>query len=242
MAAVRLRKHVSHEWLLFVSGTVSLALGVLMATVPMAGALAIALWVGAYAFVFGRAAGCPRIQTPPLDQRAARGPERRRSRLLNLAALPGERMRKILYTMHFRGQTSPAANHSEVLRTTESAASCTMSTIVRRSGIETDLQVSEGDLAFLESELRVTGPDEFEEDGTITFGDESGHVLKFSTVGQGHITPGLEPGTIAGTANWKVLGGEGQFASACGVISSAFTISDSGERSDFHCGLIFVPE
>jgi hypothetical protein len=149
-------------------------------------------------------------------------------------------MRQILYTMHFRGQTSRAKG-SDVLRTTGSATSCVVSTVIRPSGLETDLHASDGDLAFIESELRVTGPDEFEEDGTITFGDEDEHVLRFSTVGQGHVTTGGEPNTMAGTASWKVDGGEGQFASARGFITSAFTISDSGERSDFHCGLIFLP-
>jgi len=136
----------------------------------------------------------------------------------------------------------PAAADAEVLRTTGSATSCVVSTVIRASGVQTDLKASDGDLAFLESELRVTGPDEFQEDGTITFGDENEHVLRFSTVGQGHVSPGLEPGTMAGTASWKVDGGEGQFASARGFITSAFTITNSGERSDFHCGLIFVPE
>src|SRR5713101_4258576 len=151
-------------------------------------------------------------------------------------------MRKILYTMRFRGQASPAAAESEVLRTTGSATSCVVSTIIRRVGMETDFGASEGDLAFFESELRVTGPDAFQEGGTITFGDDSEHVLRFSTVGDGHITSSLEPGTMAGTASWKVEGGEGQFASASGFITSSFTISDSGERTDFHCGLIFLPE
>jgi hypothetical protein len=150
-------------------------------------------------------------------------------------------MRQILYTMHFRGQTSLAANGSDVLRTTGSATSCVVSTVIRRSGVETDVHASDGDLAFIESELRVTGPDEFQEDGTISFGDANEHILRFSTVGQGHVTTGVEPGTMAGTASWKVDGGEGQFAAARGFISSAFTISDSGERSDFHCGLIFLP-
>jgi hypothetical protein len=86
----------------------------------------------------------------------------------------------------------------------------------------------------------VTGSDNFEENGEITFGDE--HLLRFSTVGQGHVTLGPEPGTMTGTASWKVEGGEGQFAAARGFITSTFTISDSGERSDFHCGLIFLPE
>jgi len=129
-----------------------------------------------------------------------------------------------------------------VLRTTGSATGCVVSTVIRPSGLQTDLKASDGDLAFLDSELRVTGPDEFREDGTITFGDDSEHVLRFSTLGQGHVTPGLEPGTMAGTASWKVEGGEGQFALARGVITSTFTLSHSGERSDFLCGMIFLPE
>jgi hypothetical protein len=151
-------------------------------------------------------------------------------------------MRKILYTMHFVGQTSPAVDHAEILRTTGSATSCVVSTMIRSSGVQTDLKGSDGDLAFFDSELRVTGPDEFSEDGAIAFGDESEHVLRFSTVGHGHMTRGIEPGTMAGTVSWKVEGGEGQFALARGFISTAFTISDSGDRSDLHCGLIFVPE
>src|SRR5207244_4300331 len=52
-AALRLRRYIPHEWLLAVSGVASLILGILMIAIPLAGALAIALWVGAYAFVFG---------------------------------------------------------------------------------------------------------------------------------------------------------------------------------------------
>lgn len=52
-AAVRLRKVLPGEWLLALSGFASLILGILMIAVPLAGALAIALWVGVYALVFG---------------------------------------------------------------------------------------------------------------------------------------------------------------------------------------------
>jgi uncharacterized membrane protein HdeD (DUF308 family) len=52
-AAVRLRRHVSGEWLLALSGIASTLFGVVAAVVPLAGALVIALWFGAYALIFG---------------------------------------------------------------------------------------------------------------------------------------------------------------------------------------------
>jgi hypothetical protein len=145
--------------------------------------------------------------------------------------------------MHFKGRTSRAVPDSPVLRTIGSATSCVVSTLIRGSGVETSLQASEGDLAFLESELRVTGPDSYREDGTITFGDDDNpNVLRFTTQGDGHFTTNIAPGTMAGSASWKVDGGAGRFAAARGFITSNFTLNEAGELSDFHCGLIFVPE
>lgn len=152
-------------------------------------------------------------------------------------------MRKLLYSMQFRSRTSAAAGRSGLLRTAGSGASCVVSTTICPSGLLTGIQSSDtGGLAFFESELRVTGPEEFQENGSIMFGDDSEHLLRFSTVGQGHIDAGLEPGTMTGTASWRIDGGEGQFAAARGLITVAFTINGAGERCDFHCGLIFLTQ
>jgi uncharacterized membrane protein HdeD (DUF308 family) len=53
VAAVKLRKYISGEWLLALAGIASVIFGVLVAAVPLAGALVITIWFGAYALLFG---------------------------------------------------------------------------------------------------------------------------------------------------------------------------------------------
>jgi hypothetical protein len=116
-----------------------------------------------------------------------------------------------------------------------------MTTVVRPDGVYTTVRPADGDLAFLESEVHLTPSHTFEGKGTLTFGDESEHALRFSTVGAGHLGPSAEPGMMAGTVSWRVDSGEGQFASATGFITSTFTLSDSGDLNEYHCGMIFLP-
>jgi uncharacterized membrane protein HdeD (DUF308 family) len=52
-AAIRLRKEIDNEWLLILSGVLSVAFGVLMMLFPGAGAMAVLWLIGAFAVAYG---------------------------------------------------------------------------------------------------------------------------------------------------------------------------------------------
>jgi uncharacterized membrane protein HdeD (DUF308 family) len=51
--AIRLRHELEHEWVLALEGALSIVFGVLLVMSPLAGAIVLGLWVGAYALVLG---------------------------------------------------------------------------------------------------------------------------------------------------------------------------------------------
>jgi hypothetical protein len=159
-------------------------------------------------------------------------------------------MRQIIYTMQFNGQVMPVGTSPNVMKAMTTAPSCTWTTVVRRDGLHVTLEPTAGDPAIFESEVTFLGGFEssdvtsagesgFKEMGTITFG-EGGHRLRFSTIGQGYLGPSVEPNLRQGAVMWQVDGGEGQFEGARGVITSNFLVSNAGEVTDHHMGVIFV--
>jgi uncharacterized membrane protein HdeD (DUF308 family) len=52
-APMRLRKLIPGEWLLVLCGIASVLFGVLISATPLAGALVISIWFGAYVLIFG---------------------------------------------------------------------------------------------------------------------------------------------------------------------------------------------
>ena len=53
IAAISLRRELENEWLLALSGLLSVALGVLLIVAPGAGALALLWWIGGFAIIAG---------------------------------------------------------------------------------------------------------------------------------------------------------------------------------------------
>lgn len=53
VTAVRLRKVISHEWLMIAAGVLSVLFGIVLLLQPALGALAMIWWIGGFAIVFG---------------------------------------------------------------------------------------------------------------------------------------------------------------------------------------------
>ncbi|HEY8287138.1 MAG TPA: hypothetical protein VIJ28_22335 [Chloroflexota bacterium] len=149
-------------------------------------------------------------------------------------------MREIIYAMQFTGRAAPKdAATPTVLKATTTAPSCSLTSTAGPEGIRGSLQRVAGAEATFESEVVFSDASTFQESGTIAFG-QNGHRLRFSTIGQGYLGPSADPTRKHGTVMWKVDEGEGQFAGASGLITSNFFVSDTGEVTDHHFGVIFV--
>jgi hypothetical protein len=141
-----------------------------------------------------------------------------------------------IYSLQFRGQADEVA--PGVLRAVTSAPSSVLATTVGKGGFEGRFELVEGDDARFESEVAFTDETTFREEGTIDFG--GGNRLRFRTVGVGWLGPCPEPDLKHGAVIWEVDGGDGRFVGAQGLITSNFFVSDTGDVTDNHLGVIFV--
>jgi len=145
-------------------------------------------------------------------------------------------MRHVAFSMQFRGHShrlSPG-----VLTARATAPSSALVTEIDAEGVHGHLELLDGDEAHLECRLTFLDERRFEEVGTVSFGN--GNALRFRSTGAGTLAPCHDPGLRHGTAAWEVDGGAGIFAGATGRIVSNFLLSDTGDLTDHHLGVLFL--
>lgn len=147
-------------------------------------------------------------------------------------------MSLITYALQFRGQARQIG--PGVLAAATRAPSTIISTNIQKNGLEGRIQPHDGGEAGFESEVRFLDDHRFEEAGTIDFG--SGNRLRFHTIGAGYLGGSPDEHLQHGTVMWTIDEGDGAFRGATGLITSNFFVSDSGDVTDNHFGVIFTNE
>jgi uncharacterized membrane protein HdeD (DUF308 family) len=74
IAAFHLRREIENEWLLGLSGLLSVVLGAVLVVAPGAGALALLWWIGAFAIAFGVLSIILGVRLKGVNDRLARRP------------------------------------------------------------------------------------------------------------------------------------------------------------------------
>ncbi|MBM3948530.1 MAG: hypothetical protein FJ312_04675 [SAR202 cluster bacterium] len=148
-------------------------------------------------------------------------------------------MKQVIYAAVFKGRGAPKDPKDPNLWVAKNvASSASITTVAGKNGLESSVKkVPGGDIVF-DSESKLLTKTSFLEWGTITFGP--GHVLRFSTVGEGVLGPSADRDVQHGAVMWSVDGGEGQFKGATGFITSNFTVGKDGTATDHQFGVIYL--
>ena len=145
-------------------------------------------------------------------------------------------IKPIAYSLQFRGRASSIG--ADRIRFHLSAPSSALVTIVGPHGVRGAFEDVPGGEATLEAEISLGERSTFDDAGRIEFG--RGNTVCFRSVGAGRLVASLDPNLRHGAVVREIAGGAGQFEHAEGVITSNFLVSDTGEVTDNHFGLIFV--
>ena len=144
-------------------------------------------------------------------------------------------MKPIAYSLQFRGQATPLG--SGLLRIDATAPSSALVTAIGALGVRGRFDDVLGGEAVLRSQARFEDGTPVADHGMIDFG--YGNSVRFRSVGS-RLAPSPDPRLSHGAVILEVEGGEGQFAQAVGFIASNFLLSENGEITQNHLGLIFV--
>jgi hypothetical protein len=149
-------------------------------------------------------------------------------------------MARIYYNLEFKGAVAPAKGKKNVMLANGSADSNAMKTTVGPHGVRGTVTKAKGGEARFESQVTMTGKDNFQEKGKITFGVRGKHGFTFDTVGAGTMGSSHEKGTMHGSVMWRIVRGFGQFKGAKGLITSNFFVDAKGRLTDRQVGQFFT--
>jgi hypothetical protein len=148
-------------------------------------------------------------------------------------------MQQLVYAMQFKGRALASETSPQTMTVSAQAASCSITSVINKGGLTGGFDPASVAAAAFESQVTLVTGSTFTERGTISFGD-AGHRLNFVSIGEGWMDQSPDPLLKQGTVSWKVDGGEGQFEGAGGVITSNFTVSESGDVTDYQLGVIYL--
>jgi hypothetical protein len=137
----------------------------------------------------------------------------------------------ITYALQFRGQ---AEDVDGARRVAARAPSAMLVSVVDREGPHGRFEDVGAGEALFHATLDADGPVE----GRVDFGGGTSLCLRAAerrTAG-----PSPRPYLTHGAALLEVVGGTGRLAGATGWITSNFLLSDTGDLTDTHLGLLFV--
>lgn len=137
----------------------------------------------------------------------------------------------VTYALQFRGQVEPAG---AVTLVAARAPSSLLVSIVDRDGPHGRFEDVGGTDAVFRATLDGDGPLE----GEVDFG--SGTTLTVRATGRHTATPASRPYLRHGAALLEVVEGTGRLRGATGWITSNYLLSDTGDLTDTHLGLLFV--
>lgn len=137
----------------------------------------------------------------------------------------------VTYALQFRGQ---AEELGAVAHATARAPSTMLVSVVDRDGPHGHFE----EVGASEALYRVRLDDDGPVEGEIDFG--GGNALRVRSVRREAPRQAAAPHLRHGAALLEIVGGTGRLASATGWITSNFLLSDSGDLTDNHLGLLFL--
>ena len=137
----------------------------------------------------------------------------------------------VTYALQFRGQ---AESEGAVTLVAARAPSALLVSVVDRDGPHGRFEDVAGTEALFRVTLDVEGPLQ----GQVEFG--GGTTLHVRVAERRIVVPSSRPYLRHGAALLEVTGGTGRLTGASGWITSNYLLSDTGDLTDTHLGLLFL--